>query len=181
MSRPTLDPRRLDLRAFAEAATPMAGELALATLQRLTDSVLRTDAAPPPVRWSARGELRPVTGGHPELWLRLEAETTVGLQCQRCLQPMTVPLAVARWFRFVASEEEAERLDEESEDDILVESRRFDLPALIEDELILALPLVPRHETCPQPLLTTSSDVAREAAANPFAALSALRRPRGGT
>lgn len=181
MSRPPFDPQRLDLRVFADAGTRLEGELAPAALQRLADSVLRSDAAPPPVRWSAQGELRPVTGSRPELWLQLQAQTTVTQQCQRCLQPMAVPLGVDRGFRFVASEEEAERLDEESEDDVLVESRRFDLPALIEDELILALPLVPRHETCPQPLPTAAADDADEAAPNPFAALAALRRPPGGT
>lgn len=181
MSRPPFDPQRLDVRAFADAGARLEGELAPAALPRLADSVLRTDVAPLPVRWSAQGELRPVTGGRPELWLQLRAETTVTQQCQRCLQPMAVPLAVDRRFRFVASEEEAERLDEESEDDVLVESRRFDLPALIEDELILALPLVPRHETCPQPLPAATSDAAEEVAPNPFAALAALRRPPGGT
>ncbi len=180
MSRPPFDPQRLDVRAFADAGNHLDGELASANLLRLADSVLRTDAAPPPVRWSARGELRPVTGGRPELWLQLQAATTVTQQCQRCLQPMAVPLAVDRWFRFAASEEEAERLDEESEDDVLVESRRFDLPALIEDELILALPLVPRHEACPQPLAVPAAEDATEAAPNPFAALEALRRRTGG-
>jgi uncharacterized protein len=180
MSRPAFDPQRLDVRTFADGGAQRGGALPPADLQRLADAVLRTDAAPPPVRWSAQGESRPVVGGRPEVWLRLQADTTVTQQCQRCLQPMAVPLAVDRGFRFVASEEEAERLDEESEDDVLVESRRFDLLALIEDELILALPLVPRHDTCPQPLPLAATDHAEEAAPNPFAALAALRRPPGG-
>lgn len=179
MSRPPFDPRRLDVRAFADAGTALDGELAPAELSRLADSVLRTDA-PPPVRWQARAEWWPVTGDRPELWMSLQAATTVTQQCQRCLQPMAVPLDVDRWFRFVATEDEAERLDEESEEDVLVESRRFDLQALVEDELILALPLVPRHDACPQPLPTGGAAPAEEPAPNPFAALAALRRPPGG-
>lgn len=179
MSRNPFDPRRLDVRAFADAGTPLEGELAPSDLPRLADSVLRTDA-PSPVRWQAQAEFRPVTGGRPELWMSLQAATTVTQQCQRCLQPMAVPLDVDRWFRFVATEDEAERLDEQSEEDVLVESRRFDLPALVEDELILALPLVPRHETCPQPLPMASAEPPEEAAPNPFAALAALRRPPRG-
>jgi uncharacterized protein len=135
------------------------------------------------VSWSAAGEQRLQAGAPPQTWLRLQAQTTVTLQCQRCLQPMAETLALDRWFRFVGSEDEAERLDEDSEEDVLVVSRRFDLLELLEDELILALPLVPRHETCPQPLPMSAGedDVGGEAAAeNPFAALAALRGPGHG-
>ncbi len=175
--------RRLDVRAFAAAAADLQGTLPQADLPRLSDSTLRLpgDGAPAAVAWSARGEQRPVTGGEPEVWLQLQAETAVWLQCQRCLQPLHEPLAVARWFRFVATEEEAERLDETSEDDVLVLPRSLDLQDLLEDELILAMPLVPRHGTCPQPLPTSVGEEALEdEPPNPFAALAALKRPPSG-
>ena len=82
-----------------------------------------------------------------------------------------------RKFRFVRSEEEAERLDEMSEVDVLVLSPKLDGLELLEDELILALPLVPRHEpVCPNPLpLPVDELELEEPAPNPFAALAALR------
>lgn len=177
--------RRLDLPAFAAAGATLAGEAAQADLARLRDNLmpLPADAAPAPVRWSARGELRPVSGGAPQPWLHLEVDSTVTLQCQRCLQPMLSPLTVDRWFRFVADEDEAARLDEEVEEDVLAVSRSFDLLALVEDELILALPIVPRHEACPEPLLPTQAaadEPDAEESQHPFAALAALRRPPGG-
>ena len=182
MARPrTFDPRRLDVRAFAEAAATLEGEAPQQALTRLAAGVLPSPDAPPePVHWHATAELRPVTGGAPEVWLRLGATATVMLECQRCLQPMQERLQVDRWFRFVASEDEAARLDEESEDDVLVLSRSLDLLDLVEDELILALPLVPRHETCPQPLPLADApeEEPEEAAPHPFAALEALRRGR---
>lgn len=180
MSRPkTFEPARLDLRALAESGAPLAGELSASALSRLAASTLATDTAPPAVPWNVAAELRPVTGGPPELWLRLKARAHVTLQCQRCLQPLPQALDIDRWFRFAASEEEAARLDEDSEDDVLVESRRFDLPELIEDELILALPLVPRHDECPAPLVASAGeDVPEATRPNPFAALAALRRTR---
>ena len=55
----------------------------------------------------------------------------------------------------------------------------LDLQPLIEDELILALPLVPRHERCPQPLPMTAGEdelAASQAPGKAFAALAALRR-----
>lgn len=170
------EPRRLDVRALAEAGATAAGELPASELSRLGASTQAADGAEP-VTWSAAGEQRPVAGGPPEIWLHLRAGTRVMLQCQRCLQPLAEALAVDRRFRFVASEEEAERLDEELEDDVLVLSRAFDLVALLEDELILALPLVPRHDTCPEPLPLPADDEAESPAEHPFAALAALRRP----
>jgi uncharacterized protein len=52
---------------------------------------------------------------------------------------------------------------------------------LIEDELLLALPIIARHEVCPQPLPAMVSDDAaaaslQDAPANPFAALARLKR-----
>jgi uncharacterized protein len=179
MARPrTFEPQRLDLRAFANAGESVAGETAQDALPRLRAGLLQTDAAAPAVRWQARGEWRPVVGSAPQLWLHLRAATSVALQCQRCLQPMAVALQVDRHLRFVADENEAARLDEESEEDVLVESRRFDLLELIEDELILALPIVPRHDTCPSPLPAGAAGTEdEEAGQNPFARLAALRHP----
>ena len=57
--------------------------------------------------------------------------------------------------------------------------RSLDLRALVEDELILELPLVPRHDACPQPLPQPASDPLEaqvEAAPNPFAKLAVLKR-----
>ena len=59
---------------------------------------------------------------------------------------------------------------------MLVASRQFDLQALVEDELLLAMPLVPMHGTCPQPLTGAPAEVSEEPRANPFAALAALKR-----
>ena len=72
----------------------------------------------------------------------------------------------------------AQALDDEVEDDVLVISRDFDALALVEDELILSLPLVPLHELCPETLPMSVADPAFEAAAerpNPFGVLASLK------
>jgi uncharacterized protein len=84
--------------------------------------------------------------------LHLRADSAVGLACQRCLQRMVVPLGIDRRLFFVAGEDAAASLDAESDDDVLALEAFLDLRSLIEDELLLALPLVPRHEVCPEPL-----------------------------
>lgn len=177
------DPRRIDVHAYAAAAASLSGEMAQRELARLSEGLLALpgDTLPPPVHWSAAGEQRTAAGGGTQTWLRLRADTAVTLQCQRCLQPMTQALVLDHAFRFVDGEDEAARLDEDGDDDVLAASRSFDLIELLEDELILALPLVPRHEVCAQPLPTGAADDGADAPAeNPFAALAALRRTGGG-
>ncbi len=171
------DPRALDVAAFCRQGASLEGEWPLAGLDRLAASfAAASDGA---VRWRATGELRPVTGGAPEPWLRLQAEADVPLQCQRCLQPMTERLRVDRRFRFVATEELAAEIDEETDDeDVLALPARLDLCALVEDELILALPIVPRHDDCPQPLALPAEPVDEEPAPHPFAVLAALKAGR---
>lgn len=171
-------PQRLDVAGFAAAAATLGATDLVPNYVRLAAEL----AAPAPdavVRWTAMGEERPGADGKAVPWLHLEAEATVPLTCQRCLTPVETPLAVDRWFRFVADEATAEAEDEESEEDLLVVSRDFDLPTLIEDELLMEIPVMPVHEVCPVPLRLSSSDddfqAAEEAKPNPFAVLGALR------
>jgi uncharacterized protein len=174
------DPTALDVPALCRHGVELGGELPLARMERLAQALAAvTDGT---AAWSAQASLVPVTGGDPEMWLALQARADVPLQCQRCLQMLTEALAVERRFRFVRSEEEAAELDEESEDDVLALPPRLDLLALLEDELILSLPIVPRHEVCPQPLAQPAVEqLEEEAAPHPFAALAALRGRSGGS
>ena len=91
---------------------------------------------------------------------------------------MRVPLHAERRIFFVDGEEAAAALDAESDDDVLALTPALDLADLIEDELLLALPLVPRHERCPEPLPRgfVEADPATDPADNPFAVLAALKR-----
>lgn len=181
MKERALDPRALDVLALCKAGATLQGQWPLAGMERLAAGF--SAASDGSSRWLAEGSLLPVRGGEPEVWLALQAEAEVPLECQRCLKPMSQRLQVQRRFRFVRGEDEAARLDEESEDDVLVLPPRLDLQAFVEDELILALPLVPRHVSCPAPLPQPADTPAeQEAKPNPFAALAALRgRSPGGS
>lgn len=132
------------------------------------------------LNWIALVELRPDPSGQPAPWLRLTFAATLPQVCQRCMGPVAVPVQVAREFRFVESEVLAEQQDDDCEEDLLVTSRDFDLAALVEDEVLLALPLVPRHEVCPVSVKMTLTDNDFEAPAdkpNPFAVLAQLKKP----
>jgi uncharacterized protein len=169
----------MDVAAACRAGESLAGEHPLAEFERLAGSVQATADGADRVRWQVQAEERPVAGGAPEWWLTLHAEVQVRLPCQRCLLDMPWPLAAERRLRFVRGEAEAARLDEELEDDVLELHPRHDLLELIEDELILALPLVPRHDICPVPVPMSAGedevqpDPVRD---HPFAALARLKK-----
>jgi uncharacterized protein len=182
--------------AFCRDGGRCEGLLSRAEVPRFAQGLLPSaDGAPiAPVRWRARGSLLAVAGALPQCLVELDIEAEPTFECQRCLQPVTLPLVVSRRFRFVAGEDEAARLDEELDDDVLALEPRFDLLGLVEDELLLEVPLVPRHETCPDlPAALRppadgegGSEGAAEGPAkdgradHPFAALAALRRRPGG-
>lgn len=168
-------PLIVDVTSAARQAWAHEGCLVLAALPRLCDCV-QAVAPQACASWQAAFSQRVGVDGALQDWLHLSASAEVGLVCQRCLAPVTVPLVLTREFRFVATEAQADREDDEATEDLLVRSRQFDLAALIEDELILALPLVALHPDC-QPPAMPGAPVATEPVVNPFAALASLRRP----
>lgn len=132
------------------------------------------------LNWSARFELQTGQTGQAQVWLHLVVGVSLPLTCQRCLTAVEVPVQIDRTFKFVDTEAQAELEDDESQEDLLVSSREFDLSALIEDEVLMDLPVVPRHDTCPVALKLAAVDVDFEdvpAKPNPFAVLAGLKTP----
>lgn len=175
----SFQPECLDVAAFAAMAGQLSGRTDVSALSRLSDEC--ESETPAPVFWEARGELRGAAPANPQTWVHLMARTEILRACQRCLRPVSVELTVDRWFRFVADEHIASQLDEESEDDVLVSSRSFDLIALLEDELLLAMPLVPRHRVCPDLPAAMAGDppgTDAQERLHPFAGLANIRLNR---
>lgn len=176
------EPTRLPVAAFAREEQTHAGEEKLARFERLLEES-RGLGGESWVSYSVQGSLRADAAGVDEPWLHLSASATLSLICQRCLNPMDVRVEFARDFRFVASEDLAAVEDEESEEDVLVLSKAFNLLELIEDELLMALPPAPKHTACPQPVKFQVADAGFDAQpterANPFAVLAQLKKKDG--
>lgn len=168
---------RLDVARLAADAETVSATWPVSAFSRLADGVQLPQCGGEPVQVEARGELRPVLGGEPEVWLHLRARAAVALTCQRCLGPVTVVLDVDQSIRLVATEALAAALDAELEEDVLVLQRYMDLRELAEDEFLLELPLIPRHDVCPDPLpLPENPELESDPAPHPFAALAGLKR-----
>jgi uncharacterized protein len=125
-----------DLAALGERAAILRGEIRLRRLPRLS-GLLSTDEGS--VRASLSFRQR---GG----WVtfELEYETTLELTCQRCLAP--VRHCVSEKVNMIVMEESAmERHAPEGYEPLALDGDRIKPAELIEDELIVSLPLVPRH------------------------------------
>ncbi|MDO8455779.1 MAG: DUF177 domain-containing protein [Burkholderiaceae bacterium] len=178
-------PERLDVAGLALVNGRLQGSDLLQKYKRLMQETSgdRVDLGSKiKVEWQAQGDQGVQvegSGATPQGWLHLQAKTHLPQVCQRCLADVDLALEVDRSYRFVVDEATAEAQDDESEEDVLALSREFNLMELIEDELLMALPLVPRHEVCPvQPKMAVSDDDFESTSGdkpNPFAVLGSLK------
>ena len=169
-------PERIDPLRLAETGRTLRGQIALARLKRLAASLVSVDGAVEVELEFGIDEagVRYVSG-------RLSAD--VELVCQRCLEPMRLQLIAEPLLGIVTDAVLAERLPPHYEALIAGDSGPLLLQDIIEDELILALPIVPKHpvDACPQ-AEAVQDDESEESAAdaerkdNPFAVLAALKR-----
>jgi uncharacterized protein len=112
--------------------------------------------------------------GFPVAELTLHGAAT--LECQRCLQPMSVPVDTAVRVALVASEAEAARVPAELEA-VLAPRGRISIGELIREELLLTLPIVALHggtEPCAEVPAETAAAERRQDTHKPFARLADL-------
>lgn len=175
MSRPEKLYEKLDPRRLVQAGE-VSGRLPLARFERL-------------------GELLASSGGEASFQLefhrsrgRLTAEgrleAVLMLRCQRCLKPFAFPVSRTLRLALVAGPEEALRIPETHEP-CMMDEGRIVLNELVEDELLLVVPDIPRHEDagCAMPAAARGMDSGRcesgrprsDATDNPFSVLESLR------
>jgi uncharacterized protein len=164
-------PEFVDPLAMAEKRRRLAGAFPLARMSRLASLLVDTEG-------TATFELVfGKEGRHATVQGRVVAELV--LECQCCLAPLRVPLDSEVNLAVVRSIDEANRLPDRYEP-LLLESEKVALIDLIEDELLLAVPAIPRHESCsasaPQRPLPASAHVTAADRKHPFAALAGLKQ-----
>ena len=204
VARNLADPRNIDVFALAKNGGLVEGETALVRFLRLGEDLPEQNGL---AVWQVRGSIGQGTGktgvisGQPLMHLHVRADLL--LDCQRCGQPFTFPVDAQAVLQLVESEADLDDdlsvLQEDDEDSFsddedesdenaaadlstgypekVVGSRHFDLLAQIEDELILNVPYVPRHDVCPGAQASAAAEQEPvERRPSPFAVLEQLKR-----
>ncbi len=158
----------VDSIAFARNAEELRGKLAVAELPRLHDVLFERSGE---VAYRLAGELD--KDGIASLALGVAAGLV--LTCQRCLGPVKFSLDTARKFELVpASRELGDPAEEPGDVERIHADPSLDVAAMVEEEVILSLPMVPAH--LPGECLTPPTAGARNETTSPFSALAALKR-----
>ncbi|MHB1689317.1 MAG: YceD family protein [Thiomonas sp.] len=172
---------RLNLHELAREQRTEQGQLALRDLTRLLSALVAGHAAVQTgqVDWRVRGYTHAQPGGDVQPMIELKVSAVLPLLCQRCLQPALQRVQDKVLFRLVEQEPGLTQEELEAEDEALCVRVAVDIQAMVEDQMLLALPLVPMHEVCPQPIVVAGLEaqpVDLPARASPFAALASLKK-----
>ncbi|HYA66531.1 MAG TPA: DUF177 domain-containing protein [Burkholderiaceae bacterium] len=158
----------VDVFQMARLGSRLEGRIAIADMPRLSSALAHRSGT---LGYHCVGHID--EHGRPALQLQIEALLPV--RCDRCGEVLDLPLRAHRKFFFVRTETELAAIPiDDSPEEALLGSDRFDLQSLIEDEAILQLPISPRHKFCE----ALGEPVGAAAAADrphPFAPLAALR------
>ena len=147
---------------FSESAGRLEGVATIGALPRLAGHEAAT----------GRGEIRyAVQGGRDSLGrpgLGIRVDGSIELICQRCLEPMSFELGIDDWVGLARTEAEIDS-DPTDGPDRIPATPRMSVAELLEEEVLLALPISPRHEADCSP-----ADAARKRDAAPFGSLRRL-------
>jgi uncharacterized protein len=135
----------IDTFEFSRKKEGAEGEQAVADFARLREETADTSGS---VQWAMQGGTH--TLGHPLLQLSVKAE--VKLMCQRCLTPFAFVVDSDATLLLTQDEEAADELEDKLADediDVIAGSKSMNALELVEDEVLLAIPLSPKHERCP--------------------------------
>ncbi len=153
-----------DAFVFARDGRVLEGTLPISAFERLDDLLLSNEG-------DVSYRLEGFKGEQGELTLQLTVGGVLLLSCQRCLEAVPCSLDVDSLLQLIP--EGAELSQEELEDDtrdFLPVIKGLDVAELVEDEILLALPVIARHEKCGLP---GAADAGGRV--NPFAALAELK------
>ena len=158
-----LQPAAIDGLAFAHNAAVLEGRLGMESLPRLAQSGCSGSV----VDFVLTGEIN--ERGKPGL--RLAVDGSVRLECQRCRGSLDFPLHLEAQLELASSEAGIRAVDDDIER--VVAGHEMSVAALVEDEVLLALPMAPKHEQC-----RAAAGLRANAKPSAFQALAALRKRR---
>lgn len=162
-------PDSIDVGRAAQAGRRYAGDAPLQWMPRVLDLL---DA--PEAERTIAFEVSAAKDRQGVIRLNVQVRGEVPMTCQRSLKRYMQPIEGGSVVAPVASEAEAERLPDDLEPK-LVPDGRLKLVELVEDELLLALPLVPLDPES-RPMATEAEQPTPTESAGPFAELARLKK-----
>ncbi len=162
-------PKKVDPRKLAEREAVFKGPAAIADMPRLASFLVDDNGSIDVEVAFAKDEqnLRVLSG---------KMHGSVRMTCQRCLEPVSVEINATLNLAVALTEQQAENLPRYY-DPLIMETDEIELLPVIEDELMLSLPLVPYHDDCS--IQTSFGDVetarTQEEKPNPFSVLAQLK------
>ena len=162
--RAVLSAPRLE-QALQRGDIPAQGQLQMADLPRLVESGARVVES---IAWEWTAALASPSLSRPRRRWWLAISGTVACRCERCLEPVNLSVRERRGFEFFDSAGEADRATEQQAHDaadsdgsgpspefeqldFLSVDDGLSLRDLVEDEILLALPMAPKHANCRAP------------------------------
>lgn len=166
-------PKHIDALQMVRERCNLQGIVACESLLRVQQTVLSIDS---PLSASLHFSKEPMG----ESLLTGKCQAQVSVSCERCLEPMSIQIESSFSYGLVFSDEQAKHLSKELEPVLLDEFGQLDLQELLEDELLLSLPAVPKHENedCFEELKRLNSQTIEIKKDNPFAVLDTLKQTK---
>jgi uncharacterized protein len=166
-------PILINTHEFIRQSLEVHGKIRASQIPAIQDSLFVSQDASQntgEIQYTLSGE----TGRRGKSGLKLVLTGQIKLRCQRCLGELNYPLVSSSMFEVVTDESAIPELDDDDEVDYLVASTEFDVGALVEEELLLCLPLAPRHE---EGACIGTADSITGQKQNPFKVLEGLKKP----
>ncbi|MEO8810240.1 MAG: YceD family protein [Rhodanobacter sp.] len=167
-------PESVDAWRMVSARRSFEGTLAIASLRRLSEALASTDGV-------VTFELDFGRDSLGTNYVDVHASAPLTLMCQRTLEPFVLPVALETRLGLISEEHDEAALPPEYEPLLVAANGRLNPADVIEDELLLALPLVPVDPDSSLPDEVTSQDPpdvsdGEGRSENPFAVLRELKK-----
>ncbi|NOQ94087.1 MAG: DNA-binding protein [Methylophaga sp.] len=166
-------PIEIDPFRLAKSGLILEGELPLKVMRRLSE-VLHDDHGSVHVKMNF--DVDKVLGTP---YVHGEFTASLSLICERCSEPMQYKVNVQCSLAMVSNERKIESLAEQYEPWVIDNDNPVILSSIVEDELILAIPLIPKHDhSClPAEAWFAGEEIEEgvEKKVSPFAVLAALK------
>lgn len=158
----------IDAFEFCRLKERRHGKVTIADSARLSVECIDKSAV---LSWSLEGGVS--ASGLAQLTLSVSG--SVSLLCQRCLTPCAFDIATASVLLLAKDDVHADEIEAMLDNDaidVIVGSKALDVMALIEDEVLLAMPLSAKHEVCPDAVAMDALNGAKKG--SPFDVLKRL-------